>query len=100
VTKASYDKVWEELPDAWLEALGPDVVRYVGSEVYDKSVNRYGVPCGAKDGKKDAFGLMFWEGKGWINQQDPYGTIGKFVRSGFVHYGWGAWCVTCWQLGG
>ena len=35
------------------------------SNYYDFRVNKYGVKCGTS--------LQFWENKGWINGQDPYG---------------------------
>ena len=39
--------------------------KYYCSDHYDVSVNKYGVKCGTS--------LRFWENKGWINKQDPYG---------------------------
>ena len=39
--------------------------KYYCSHYYDVSVNKYGVKCGIS--------LRFWENKGWINKQDPYG---------------------------
>ena len=33
---------------------------------------RYGVNCGVKVNKDDAFGLLAWESSGWMAEQDPY----------------------------
>ena len=34
---------------------------------YDATKNKYGVECGTS--------LEFWESKGWIKEQDPYGWV-------------------------
>jgi hypothetical protein len=34
---------------------------------YDASKNKYGVECGTS--------LEYWESKGWIKEQDPYGWV-------------------------
>ena len=39
--------------------------KYYCSDYHDVSVNKCGVKCGTS--------LRFWENKGWINKQDPYG---------------------------
>ena len=39
--------------------------KYYSSSLYDAKINKYGVKCGTS--------LRFWENKGWINGQDPYG---------------------------
>ena len=39
--------------------------KYYCSDYYDVSINKYGVKCGTSS--------KFWENKGWINKQDPYG---------------------------
>ena len=39
--------------------------KYYCSDYYDRSVNEYGVKCGASS--------RFWKNKGWINEIDPYG---------------------------
>lgn len=52
-----------ELPKEWFEGLN---LKYLAcSQVYDPSVNKYGVRCGG--------GLDMWENSGWIDGQDPYG---------------------------
>ena len=44
----------------------------VRSETYDPAVNTYGVRCGSS--------LDVWEGRGWINQLDPYGWFQWYCR--------------------
>ena len=39
--------------------------KYYCSDYYDVNLNKYGVKCGTS--------IIFWENKGWINKQDPYG---------------------------
>ena len=42
------------------------------SDYFDVSLNKYGVKCGTS--------LRFWENKGWINKQDPYGWFQWYFR--------------------
>ena len=42
------------------------------SNYYDVNVNKYGVKCGTS--------LRFWENKGWIHKQDPYGWFPWYCR--------------------
>ena len=46
--------------------------KYYCSDYYNPSVNKYGVKCGTS--------LRFWEDKGWINKQDPYGWFQREFR--------------------
>ena len=46
--------------------------KYYNSDYYDVSVNKYSV-------KYDT-SLRFWENKGWINKQDPYGWFLWYFR--------------------
>ena len=46
--------------------------KYYCSDYYDVSLNKYGVKFGAS--------LRFWENKGWINKQDPYGWFQWYFR--------------------
>ena len=39
--------------------------RYYCSNYYDDKINKYGNKCGTS--------LRFWENKGWIHPNDPYG---------------------------
>ena len=55
-----YKNSWKEF-----DVLDNTDQKYYFSDYYDVSVNKYGVKCGTS--------LKFWENKGWINKQDPYG---------------------------
>lgn len=59
-----------EFPPEWFDGL--DVSKYVTSEVYNKNVNKYGVKSGND--------LEFWERKGWMEVQDPYGWFQWYCR--------------------
>jgi len=52
-----------ELPKDWFEGL--NLKYHVCSQVYNPTINKYGVRCGG--------GLDMWESSGWIAEQDPYG---------------------------
>ena len=39
---------------------------------YDANVNKYKIKCGTS--------LRFWENKGWIHEQDPYGWFQWYCR--------------------
>ena len=69
-TKYTSPSVIREYPKSWWR--GIDVARTVTAEVYDKNVNKYGVKCGSS--------LEFWESKGWIQGQDPYGWFQWYCR--------------------
>mmetsp|Transcript_32296 Transcript_32296/g.70979 ORF Transcript_32296/g.70979 Transcript_32296/m.70979 type:complete len:288 (+) Transcript_32296:161-1024(+) len=69
--KCSYDVgVHLEFPPDWFEGL--DISHMVTSEVYRKEVNKYGVKSGND--------LNFWETKGWMREQDPYGWVQWYCR--------------------
>jgi len=70
VTGAKYDKMWNELPQNWLENL--KIATQVASSVYDKDVNTYKVKCGGS--------LEMWETSGWIVKADPYGWFQWYCR--------------------
>ena len=71
VTKQKYkDEAWKELPPSWLEGL--DIRSQVASSVYDNSINKYKVKCGAS--------LEEWENNGWMHKQDPYGWFQWYCR--------------------
>ena len=42
------------------------------SNYYDTNVNKYKIKCGTS--------LRFWENKGWIHEQDPYGWFQLYCR--------------------
>ena len=46
--------------------------KYYCSDYYDVRVNKYGVKCGTS--------LRFWENKGRIDKQDPYGWFQWYFR--------------------
>ena len=56
-----------ELPPAWLEG----GIKCEGT-VYNPSLNKYGVKCGAD--------LAEWEGSGWVTEIDPFGWFQWFCR--------------------
>jgi len=70
VTGATYDKMWNELPQNWLDNL--TIASHVASSVYDKDVNMYKVKCGGS--------LEMWETSGWIVKADPYGWFQWYCR--------------------
>ena len=55
-----YQNSWKEFN--FLKDINP---KLYSSDYYDVRVNKYGIKCGTS--------LRFWENKGWINGQDPYG---------------------------
>lgn len=71
VTGKSYGAtVHEEFPPSWFEGL--DVATRVVSSRYDAAVNEYKVKSGNP--------LDFWEAKGWMRAQDPYGWFQWYCR--------------------
>merc|ERR1712050_291453 len=44
----------------------------MGSQIYNKQVNKYKVSCGGSLGQ--------WECSGWISAQDPYGWFQWYCR--------------------
>merc|ERR1719270_1552326 len=70
VTGLKYNKMWDELPQNWLEGLS--VKRYISSVHYDEKVNTYKAKCGGS--------LEMWEESGWIDKIDPYGWFMWYCR--------------------
>merc|ERR1712129_340705 len=70
VTGLKYDKMWDELPQNWLEGL--NIKRLVSSTNYDAKVNTYKAKCGGS--------LEMWETSGWIDKIDPYGWFMWYCR--------------------
>ena len=62
-----YRNSWKEFN--FLERIDPKL--YL-SNYYDTSVNKYKIRCGTS--------LRFWENKGWIHDQDPYGWFQWYCR--------------------
>lgn len=72
VTEESYQDQQLEFPESWWENI-PET--HLTSSVCDVSINKYGVNVGTS--------LDFWEEKGWITEQDPYGWVQWYCR--FYH---------------
>jgi len=70
VTGLRYDRMWEELPQNWLE--GKHHRDLVSSTKYKANCNKFKRPVGGS--------LDMWEGKGWIKEQDPYGWFQWYCR--------------------
>lgn len=70
VTKKNYKNSWKEFPKNWFENL--DINTHIASNVCNKELNKYKVKSGSS--------LKFWEDKGWITKQDPYGWIQWYCR--------------------
>ena len=62
-----YLNSWKEFD--FLKDIDP---KLYSSNYYDVRVNKYGAKCGTS--------LRFWENKGWINEQDPYGWFQWYCR--------------------
>ena len=62
-----YKNSWKEFDE--LENINP---KYYCSDYCDVSVNKYGVKRGTL--------LRFWENKGWVTKQDPYGWFQWYFR--------------------
>ena len=64
-----YRNSWKEVNFLRFKELGSAVKdidpKLYSSNYYDINVNKYKVKCGTS--------LRFWENKGWIHKQDPYG---------------------------
>lgn len=72
VTKKKYKDPHLEFPKSWWRGLSDE---YLTSEVCNKDINKYNVKSGTS--------LKYWESKGWIHKQDPYGWIQWYCR--FYH---------------
>lgn len=59
----------EEFPASWFEGVGEGLY---ASRRYHVPTNRYGVKAGQDQ--------AFWEGKGWIHEQDPRGWFQWYCR--------------------
>ena len=70
----SYDVgVHKEFPQEWFRDMSPsDISKKITSTTYDKDINKYGVKSGND--------LEFWEKKGWMRKQDPYGWFQWYCR--------------------
>jgi len=66
VTKKNYKMRHIKYPKSWWQDI-PDNLLVTLWDEYDIKLNKYGVKVGTT--------LEFWEGKGWINKQHPYGWV-------------------------
>ena len=64
VTKKNLKNIHKKYPKSWWKGVPED---HLSSKNYDKKKNKYGVKVGTS--------LQFWEKKGWINRQHPYGWV-------------------------
>ena len=62
-----YKNSWKEF--SLLKDIDP---RYYSSDYYDINLNKYSINCGTS--------LRFWENKGWIHPNDPYGWFLWYFR--------------------
>jgi hypothetical protein len=69
ITKRNYENVHEEFPKSWWEDLEAEQLT---SKTCNKSINKYKVKSGTS--------LKYWEEKGWITKQDPYGWVQWYCR--------------------
>ena len=60
----SLKNVHKNYPASWWQGIPND---YLNNDVYDKTINKYGVEVGTS--------LRFWENKGWISPTHPYGWV-------------------------
>lgn len=70
VNNKNYKNAWKEFPKEWFKGL--NIKTQVASQDYDVNVNKYGVKSGTS--------LEYWESKGWIKPQDPYGWVHWYCR--------------------
>jgi len=64
VAKKNLKNIHKKYPKSWWKGVPED---HLSSKEYDKKKNKYGVKVGTS--------LQFWEKKGWINIQHPYGWV-------------------------
>ena len=69
VTKKTYKNPHHEFPKSWWARI-PD--KELTSTICNKKINKYGVKSGTS--------LDYWEEKGWIISQDPYGWVQWYCR--------------------
>lgn len=66
VLNKNLSDVYYEFPKAWFSKFPCDLPKE------DKSINKYKVHSGSS--------LKYWESRGWIKKQDPYGWIQWYCR--------------------
>lgn len=70
ITHKKYKNVWNEYPKSWFRGL--DINTQVASPICCPDLNKYKVISGTS--------LRYWESKGWIKSQDPYGWVQWYCR--------------------
>lgn len=71
ITKKYYKDQHKEFPKSWWKGIPEDHLTRSWKD-YDKKINKYGVKVGTT--------LEYWEDKGWIHPQDPYGWVQWYSR--------------------
>lgn len=66
VTNKDHTNAKEEFPKSWFKGV------VVDSQICNKELNKYKTTSGTS--------LRFWEEKGWITSQDPYGWVQWYCR--------------------
>lgn len=69
ITKKKYKNKHKEFPKSWWKSIPEE---WLSSPKCDKSINKYKVNSGTS--------LKFWEDKGWMRNQDPYGWVQWYCR--------------------
>jgi hypothetical protein len=70
ITKKTHKNPHLEFPKSWWSGLDSDT--QLTSDVCRKKINKYG--------EKSGTSLKYWEKKGWIKAQDPYGWVQWYCR--------------------
>ena len=69
VTKKNYKNQHKEFPKSWWKGIPEE---WLTSPKKNKDINKYKVKSGTS--------LKYWESKGWMKPQDPYGWVQWFCR--------------------
>lgn len=69
VTKKNYKDQHLEFPKSWWKGIPED---WLTSSKCNMKLNKYGVKSGTS--------LKYWESKGWMKPQDPYGWVQWYCR--------------------
>jgi len=69
ITKKNYKNKHKKYPKSWWKGIPEN---YLTSPECDKTINKYKVNSGTS--------LDYWESKGWMRAQDPYGWVQWFCE--------------------
>jgi hypothetical protein len=64
ITDKTYKNQHKKYPKSWWKGIPEE---WLSSSMCNKSINKYGANSGTS--------LIYWEDKGWIKPQDPYGWV-------------------------